>query len=327
MTRPTCKNSSHLRSIALSLVIVVNVVSSWYPFMVDVPERRSNTARQQQDASWDVDAGSRVTGYASTHAAAAMANRQFRFSIEARPAFPDQAGPARLLAIGNSPYDASFMIGIERNEVVLRLPCTGEADGVGAEWRVPMQSWREIVVSVRFDPSAGGGLAPSIQVGSGPKSQLPNNCPGSTVPSLPDAGTPWTLGNVRSGHRPFVGRIVKLDLDEDGHRLDLLKDTQWQTPATFWMWSERVYQPAEDHVLAATWHFVSFVPLGFLAGMASPILGVPRALAGVLAFSGILNGGKLLIVGRHASLNDMLLNLAGTIAGLAAFQGRKLLLG
>ena len=322
MTQPTQKNWSRLHSIALYLVIVVNVVSSWYPFIVDLPERMSNTARQRNDGSWDVDGSSRVTGHPSKHTAAAMATNQFRLTIEARPALPDQFGPARLFAIGRSPYDASFMIGIERNEVVLRLPCSGVATGIGAEWRVPIQGWQEIMVSVWLDPTADS-LIPSIQVGTGQRTQLQNNCPGSTVPMLPDVEAPWTLGNVNSGHRPFVGSIVKLELDRAGDHVDLLRDTRWQAPTTFWIWSERVYQPAGDHALAATWHFVSFVPLGFLAGVATPIFGYPGVLGGILAFSAALNGGKLLIVSRHASLDDLLFNLAGAIAGLAAYKRRK----
>lgn len=319
MEQPTPKNWSRLQFSALILVVAINVVSSWYPFVVDLPQRIINTARQQQDGSWDVDGSSRVTGHAPTRVAAAMANNPFRLTIEAWPASPGLTGPARLLAVGHSPYDASFMLGIERNEVVLRLPCSGAEAGTDVEWRMPIQNWQKVVVSVWFD-FVSGVLVPSIQVNAGRKVQLQNDCPAGTVPTLPSAAVPWTLGNVGSGHRPFVGRIVKLELTWAGHQLDLLGGVRWQTPAMFWVWPERVYQPAGDHPLAATWHFVGYVPLGYLVGTAIPHLGCARVLAGALAFPVALNGGKLFVAGRHASLVDLVVNLAGLLAGFFAYQ-------
>lgn len=319
------QSSLRLRLIALAVVLVVNVISSWYPFVLELPQRVTNTAQRQPDGTWDLDGNSRVTGHAPESVAAAMARSQFRLTVEARPALPDQTGPARLFAIGHSPYDASLMIGIERDEVVLRLPCSAASAESDAEWRMPMPGWREVAVSVWFDPSAAG-LTPTIQVGTGPRVQLKSNCPKGTTPRLPDVEASWTLGNVYTGHRPFVGRIVKLELAVagTGQPADLLDDARWQAPATFWMWPERVHQHAgNDNILAAAWHFVGFVPLGYLAGMAIPYLGYPRVLASALAFSVVLNGGKLLIAGRHASLVDLLVNLAGILVGLVTYQVRE----
>lgn len=322
MTPQSQSRSSRLRLAALAVVLVLNVASSLYPFVFELMQRVTNTAKRQPDGTWDLDSSSRVTGHVPESAAALMATGQFRLTVEARPGLPNQSGPARLFAVGRSPYDASFMVGIERDEVVLRLPCSGPSTGIDAEWRMPLQGWQEVAVSASFESSANG-LLPLIQVGVGPKVQLKNNCPQGSAPRLPDLEANWTLGNVNTGHRPFVGRIVKLELDRGGLHVDLLRDTNWQAPASFWIWPERLHQPANDDVLAATWHFVSFVPLGYLVGTAVPSIGYPRVLTGILAFSATLNGGKLLIAGRHASLVDSLLNLAGAVAGIAAFRWSK----
>jgi len=251
-----------------------------------------------------------------------MAAGQFRFTIEARPTLPNQSGPARLFATGQNPYDASFMVGIEHDEIVLRLPCSGITTGIGAEWRVPMQAQELVAISVFFGPS-GDVMSPTVRVGAGSEAGLPNSCPKGTSPQLPDMTGLWTLGNVSSGHRPFVGQIVRLEFERFGQHIDLLRDADWRAPDRFWVWPERLYQPAEQDMLQATWHFASFVPLGYLVGSITHVAGYPRALTSILAFSAVLNGGKLLIPSRHASLVDLLLNLTGAVAGIAVGQRRK----
>jgi VanZ family protein len=322
MTPRAQQSSLRWRLIAVAALLVVNIISSWYPFVFDLPERVTNTAKRQTDGTWNLDNNSRVTASVPESAAAVMATSRFRLTVEARPALPNQTGPARLFAIGGSPYETSFMIGIDRDEIVLRLPCGAAAAGIDAEWRMAIPDWRKVAVSAWLEPSADG-LMPILQVGTAPQAQLQNNCPKGTAPRLPDAGAPWTLGNVRTGHRPFEGRIVKLELDGAGQHIDLLRSSRWHVPARFWMWPERVNQPDNNDILATIWHFVGYVPLGYFAGMAIPHLGYARVLTGALVFSATLNGGKLLVAGRHASLVDLLVNLAGLLAGLAAYRRRE----
>ena len=311
-----------LRLVVVVAVLVANVASSWYPFALELPERITNTAQRQPDGSWDLDDRSRVTAYAPDIAPSVMATGHFRLTLEAKLALPHQSGPARLFSTGYSPYDASFMAGIDDKEFVLRLPCSGAAEGIDAEWRVPMPDRQGVAISVSFSSHADG-LSPILQVGNEPTVHIKKACPEGTSPQLPDVVARWTLGNVNSGHRPFAGRLVRLELDGPGQHVDLLRDIHWQAPARFWLWPERVYRPADKNILQSIWHFVSFVPLGYLAGTAIQSIGYPRVLVGILAFSTVANGGKLLFAGRHASLLDVLLNLAGAVAGIAACYRRK----
>jgi VanZ family protein len=320
MTQETPR--AFLRLLVLAAVLVVNVVSSWYPFAFELPERIANSAQRQPDGSWDLDDRSRVTAYAPDIAPSVMATGRFRLTLEAKLALPHQSGPARLFATGDSPYDASFMAGIDDTEFVLRLPCSGAAAGIDAEWRVPIPDRQAIVISAVFS-SSDDGLSPTLQVGDEPMVHIRKACPEGTSPQLPDGVARWTLGNVSSGHRPFVGRLVRLELDGPGQHVDLLRDIHWQVPSRFWRWPGRVYQPADKNILQSIWHFVSFVPLGHLAGTAIQSMGYPRLLIGILAFSTVVNGGKLLFAGRHASLLDVLFNLAGAVAGIAACPRRN----
>jgi VanZ family protein len=45
-----------------------------------------------------------------------------------------------------------------------------------------------------------------------------------------------------------------------------------------------------------------------------------RVLAGALAFPVALNAGKLFVAGRHASFVDLVVNLAGLLAGFFAYR-------
>ncbi|MCA9204739.1 MAG: VanZ family protein [Planctomycetales bacterium] len=319
MTTETKKKSVRLHLTALWVVLLINVVSYWYPFTLDLPRWVTNTAQRQPDGTWNLDGDSLITGYAPDSVVATIASGQFRLAVKAKPALPNQHGPARLFAIGHTPYDPSFMIGIEGDNIVLRLPCGAAASDIDAEWKVSMQGKQDIVVTLWFQ-SLATGFVSFIQVANDPPVQMENHCPGGALPRLPDAKASWTLGNVESGHRPFMGQIVKLELAGDGHLIDLLRNISWQVPVIFWIWPERLYQPAGGDLLATLWHFAGFVPLGYLVDFAGQIYGPPQVLTSIFAFATALNGGKLLIMGRHPSIIDLLLNVAGALAGFFARQ-------
>jgi VanZ like family len=305
---------------ALGMAVLINIVEAWYPFTLDLPKRIGNTATRLQDGAWELNGRSRVTARAPDAAAATMDNGPFRLTVEAQPAMASQSGPARLFSIGSSPYDPSLMIGVDHNQVALFIPCDGAASSIDAEWRVPLRAQQDIAVTMWF-PGGASGAGPRIQVNDQEPMELENHCPAGTSPQAPDAEVPWALGNVHSGHRPFVGRINKLEIAEGERRIDLLRETRWQAPASFWVWPERLYIPsndAEHERIAASLHVASFIPLGYFMGRVARPLAAPRMLAIVFAFAAILNGGKILISGRHPSIIDVLLNLVGAGLGLLA---------
>jgi VanZ family protein len=135
---------------------------------------------------------------------------------------------------------------------------------------------------------------------------------------------PWTLGNVRSGHRPFVGRVTGLEFAAGEQRLDLLRDSMVETPASYWIWPERLFQPdaiqEPGDWVAVLWHFLGFLVIACLleSGKAPSTAG--RTMLAATAFSATLFAGKLVIVGRHPSISDVMLNLGGAATGILLYR-------
>lgn len=316
------RTASRFDGVALGVVMLLNIAASWYPFTLDPPQRIDNTAKRLADGAWEVDSRSQVIGHAPEVAAAILDSRLFRLTVEATPTSAGQSGPARMFSIGRSPYDASLMIGLDQDHVVLLIPCSGTASNIDAEWRVPLRGHTNLAVTMWF-PGQSSISGPRIQVNDDEPIQLDNKCPAGTWPRSPDAAAPWALGNVRSGHRPFVGRVDKIELEGGERRIDLLRETPWDAPASFWAWPERIYLPsnnAEHERIAGALHTISFLPIGFLMGRVARSLTVPQVLAIVFLFAACLNGGKLLVSGRHLSNVDILFNLVGAALGLLAYR-------
>ena len=291
----------------LWVLVILIVATSWYPLALDAPTRIENTASRLPDGTWELDRRSLVISHTSDPATAILNQGSFRLTVAASRAIAEQSGPARLFSTGRSPWDAAFMIGIDGGNVVVRLPCGGVASGADAEWKVPFDSTGDVELTLRFDGGAtDDGLY--LQVANGAWQQLRNNCPNGTSPRLPNATEYLALGNVHSGHRPFVGRIHKLELADGKRSVDLLRETPWEAPPTYWLWPERLYEPSDNYgteVLSALWHFLSFAALGYLLGAQGLALGTRGTLAIAVAFAAILTGGKLLIASRHPSFMDI----------------------
>jgi hypothetical protein len=311
--------SNRLNIAALWAMMMITVVSSWYPFTLDLPKRVVNSAVQHNSGAWDLDGNSRVISASPpAMASALLSGGRFNITVEAIAAVADQTGPARLMSIGSTPYDPALMIGIDRNDVVLYVPCDGAASNVDADWRIPFGGDSRLVASLWID-KGGDGTVVSVQVNNQPRVRLDNRCPAGTSPTLPETKAPWALGNVASGHRPFIGRIVKLEMSQDGRSIDLLRAVTWQAPVVFWLLPERLFQPSNGFsgdVLAALWHAVSFALLGYFLADASRHWRTPQLLAFIVIFALILNGGKALVAGRHPAVIDLLLNVAAAVTFL-----------
>jgi hypothetical protein len=305
----------------LALLVVLVTASSWYPFTLDLPRRVANTARQLADGAWDLDGHSLVVLRNPERMAASLARQQFKISIEAEPAPAEQWGPARLFSIGRHPHTPALMIGIDRREVVLYLPCGGGKVQEDAVWRFAMPAANHVSVSIWLH--ARRDAVPTVQVGTQQMVNLENRCPRGLAPAVPDATQPWALGNVYSGHRPFSGRISKLELDDGVRRIDLLREADWAVPLRYWIWPERLYEPSNalgSEILPTAWHLSSFALLGYFLAAVTRRRQDLRSILTLLAFAAVITAGKLFVQGRHPALADVAVHLIGAIVGLLAHE-------
>ena len=285
----------------------------WYPFTLDPPKRVDNTARRLADGTWEIDVESRVT----IHLPDIQPDGAYSIFVKALPAHADQFGPARLVSVGSNPYEPSLMLGLDHADIVVRLPCAdGEND---AEWRVPRGDLEELAVTLW--PLGNGSVSqPLLTVNDRAPLELQYRCPINRHVLSSLVSRPWTLGNVQSGHRPFVGRITDLEFAAGERQLDLLRESMVETPPSYWIWPERLYQPdatrEQGHWVVVLWHFLGVLVLACLieTGQAPSTAG--RTMFVATAFSATLFAGKFLIMGRHPSIADLMLNVGGAATGI-----------
>jgi VanZ family protein len=215
------------------------------------------------------------------------------------------------------------MLGVDQSVLVIRMPCLAEDQD--AEWRIALDAEPSTAVRISLG-QAGAGTRPGLRIGQREPVILEPRCPdGERFPPFGPESL-WTLGNVASGHRPFVGRIERVDVTVAGQTIDLLRDRPLAIPPSYWMLPERLYQPAGDGVtedLAAVWHVAGFLLLGCILVSGPRPRTSQAAIALTCLFSLILNSGKLAIVGRHVATPDILLNVVGAALGILVCRRQR----
>lgn len=300
------------------------VATSWYPFVLDPPRRIANTALRLSDGSWKLDSNSLVISRIPAGLSESAQYRPFELRVEASTSLDGQSGPARLFSTGEHPWDPGLMIGIDHHEIVVRLPCGAPAPDAEAEWRLQFDSTRDIDLTLKVDNSLASHRV-LYSVGTGRWEPLQNKCPRGASPTLPDVQRYLTLGNVASGHRPFVGQIRSLSLIGTAQTDDLLRTLRWEAPPNYWRWPERLYEPAPglgSEALSFVWHFLSLAALAYLLATHATGRGLRGVAVIALALATTLVAGKLLIAGRHPSLLDFAVNVAGAMTGLYTHRFR-----
>lgn len=314
MSTTTSGGNDRANTWTLCVVALMLTAASWYPYSLDLPKRVKNSAQRLDDGAWSLDRNSRVVASLPARAAELMATGHFQMTLEARAGVRDQAGPARLVSIARNPHDVGLMVGIDGRDIVIYLPCSGRPNG-DAAWRLAGAAGSNLSLTLAIGETAVGGIA---LLANGARHDMPNRCPAGSVPTV-SVTAPLAIGNVASGHRPFAGRIEKLEVTDGAQRIDLLRDTTWEVPGAFWVWPERFYEPAnpsDDELFVALWHVVGFAVLGYLVAAVARRRSTIDLFFALLLAATLLNTGKLLIAGRHVFVADFVFNLAGAAAGL-----------
>jgi hypothetical protein len=226
-----------------------------------------------------------------------------------------QTGPARILTFSRDPYFLNFTLGQEGSALIVRLR-TGK-DGTGEiERKIPgvfaSRAWRKIQMQV--EPGALNVFVDGVL-------RLRQTLEGNPIAWF-DASYGLLLGNEMSGNRPWLGDLRCASAGTPGNEVDLLAAGGAVIP-----WRvERLARPpqlipfrdlgAADAVI----NLFGFVPLGVLAG----ILLQPGTRTGwvllwlpALVLSLTIEVVQFTLPGRFPSVNDLILNCAGAVLGLA----------
>jgi hypothetical protein len=140
----------------------------------------------------------------------------------------------------------------------------------------------------------------------------------------PDSTRIWSQGQIALGDevhggKPWQGQIRRAQVSTSGYTVDYVRPGRLAIPQSY------LYHP--DHILPfpplnrgewldAFLDMLSFIPLGFLIVLARrpPVRPVSATLIAA-AFALLLSAGKFLFDGRHTSLADFVLQVAGGLLG------------
>jgi hypothetical protein len=310
--------------VLLGLVAVLAVVA-YYPFDWDPPRTVRNQVTRTAGGTLrfgGMNAAS--TKGAPSWLDGARATGRLQADLVVSSWLPaERAGPVGIMMLADSYWHTDFVIGQDRDELLvwLRRPGTG---GNGAPpFVVPdvfrPHRWTE--VRLRIDGE-------DLRVDVGGATRLSQSLPRGTMRRWEDAS--FALGGEVHRGGPWQGEVRKAEVRVPGHA-----PVDYARPGALLIPDRYLYLP--DHMDApfpppskTEWailllHLVSFVPVGFLVAVSRrpPLRPLPATqLATAIALA--LAAGKFLFHGRHIGAADVVVEVIGSLLGalLAQAAGR-----
>ena len=299
--------------IALVGMILLIIVIAYYPFTWDPPRVVRNDVSRSGGGSLQFG----ETNYArSPRTPAWLPNVRtsgiIQVQVEFNPQSPQQNSPASVMLLASDLFHTDFAIVQDHSDLVVWLRRPGSDIGGGPPYVVegvlrPLR-WN------RVDLMLGHG---DLRVGVGGTTQLIAHLPS-------DSARDWSpgqiaLGNEVHGGIPWLGQIRLAEVRTPGHAVNYVSPGALSIPESY------LYLP--DHIqpfpptslgqwLLAFVDLLTFVPVGFLIVWARrPPLSPVSATLLATALAVLLGAGKFLFHGRHTSLINLLMEVAGAWLG------------
>ena len=246
----------------------------------------------------------------------------FHLSLEIMSLQERQHGPARIMTLSKDARTHDFSLGQDGTDLVIYLK---REDGLQSYlFEVPdaieAGRWQTVEVSIEGDRllvQVDGAAALNRSFATPPLRSW-------------NARFPLTLGNERTGNRPWLGEIRQARVRVGELEIDYLQPGELLSPSRFWSFETR---PPNFRLLTETsrkdiaQNVLLFVPLGVLLGFWIARPGVRRTVAAIAVAAGvslIFESLQLGFSGRYASLNDVVFNTIGAATGyLMAMLFRK----
>jgi hypothetical protein len=306
---------------------------SWYPFRLELPAFEVRGVETLPDGSLRFEDDQ----FASTRRppgwlADALGSGSLAVSLQVRPSTVDQQGPARILALSESPLGAtqdvtehSLVIGQSGPDLVLRAVRPG-TDRQGRPEIVvagvlTAEQWHDI--DLQLDDDLRLVVDGELQV-------LEPGIAGWAPAWDPDHRL--SLGNTLSGTRPWTGTISRVQVSTGSEQVDVLASDELDVPSVRRRLPPRLREASLRVGAEPLAIGLLHVLLGGALGAAVVLARPGRRFAGNLwvvpALAAVANLGKVVIATRHPSIATFLLQSAGgglgAMAAFAAVQRRHL---
>jgi hypothetical protein len=292
------------------LAAALYVVGSWYPFLPDPPRYVVNDASVREDGWHFEGQGILRTPGAARSLGAAIERRNLEIELTVAAGAPKQEGPASILTVSDGVGDENLVIGQRGVDLVMRIKLDRRGGRRYLDGRFPgaFSSGEDVslilsVTDERIAATTQGFPGGSVDVDG-------------TVLGAWDAEQRLTLGNHSSGARGWDGVISAARVTTDLGTTDLLSSTEMTAPNRYWVLPDRLTATRDR----PRWREASLALLHVLVGAVMVALWASYPTRRLLPVVGgwavaamVVNGGKVLIAGRHPSLTTTILQIAGGV--------------
>jgi hypothetical protein len=255
------------------------------------------------------------TGAPPTWLGAVRTTHELKISLRVKPHLATQLGPARIFTISSDPYHRDITVAQDRSDLVLRLRTPSSDLNGMPERRVPNTFsagvWRDIDIDVR---------PRELRVTIDGKARLHARIAARTLARFDDSYR-VALGNELTGDRAWLGEMTRATVSTTEGTIDYLDPKMLVLPKLLrWFHNEPNLIPFR-HYAPWDWlfNYLGFLPLGIVIGARrGPIFQkLVLATAAGFSLSLLIEMCQWAMPEHYVSVNDLILNTAGSASGVA----------
>jgi VanZ family protein len=306
---------------ALAGVVVLLVLTAYYPFDWDPPRMVRNHVTRTADGTLRFGApGTAATAGTPPWLEDARATGQLEADLEVSSWVDARGGPVAIMMLADGYWDADFVVGQDRDMLLVWLRRTSTGGNGAPPLVVPgaFRPHRWVAVRLRIAPG-------EVRVEVDGTTRLSAPLPQGSLRRWADQ--PFALG--REVHRggQWQGEVRRAEVRTRGRSVDYLRPGALEVPERFLYVGEHVVPfppPTRTEWATVFLHLCSFVVVGLLLVLSRhpPARPLPAALAAT-GIALAIAAGKFLFHGRHTAVADLVVELAGALLG--ALLARRLL--
>lgn len=249
---------------------------------------------------------------------ASIERDRFELGLGFMTYWPDQDGPARILAIGADADDANLMVGQDHLDLVVAVRRPGSNDHGEPAFRVEdalidaqPQDLRLVIDGASVTVVLDGVTVLSERI-EGSESVLGAWDPAHRV----------AIGDEAEGGFGWIGGVFDATVDTETGELPLIASGAVRPGVGIVTYEQpRVFdRPSDWSPLVAGLRTLLFIPLGFVLGRQLRWRSAAAAAAAIVL---VLAVGKLLVPGRHPSVAEVLFGMLGSAVGIGLANWRR----
>lgn len=295
-------------------MIFVLIVIAYYPFAWDPPRTVRNDVTRSADGSLRFG----ETSYARSRGTPPWLSRVrtsgiLQVQVEFNPQSPQENSPSSVMMLASDFFHTDFAVAQDHSDLVVWLRRPGSDIGGGPPYVVRgvlrPQRWNRVDVTL--------GRA-DMRIDVGGRARLIAHIPA-------DAARDWStgqiaLGNEVHGGTPWLGQIRLAEVRTPGYAVNYVRPGALSIPENYLYLPDHIqpFPPASlGQWLLAFVDLLSFIPVGFLiVWTRRPPLSPVSAILLATALAVLLGAGKFLFHGRHTSVINLLMEVAGALLGI-----------